>query len=795
MLSELAGPDVDVASAIRQHPDGESLLKLLRSQKDRLTLAHVAIIWDKLAAAQESRRVSNIHDIQALELSCHAALLRQSDFDSAFCRHGVLCMKKFKSSELSKCTSLLEALCDHLLASLETSQAPDVSCMFDGLALMHTERSRSFWESLSARAICVLKDFDLLNLADILAAVAMLKVNGWCAELIEAACLEVAQLIEHSDKTLIREPKVVANVMWAFATMEQPLPDQLLRLFIAKFQQIPHESWRAHHVATICYSLAKLNLSSHAKSCLDFLSQQTCLDLWKSYSAKHISDTFWAYAAVKKTPDAGLVKVLSQRAIEVMRDFSPEALSNLLHALASLKKDCQWSSRLLVKMCEHGKSLSLDDVGHQHVSATMWALVTLYQDDDGQPSKLAPEALDLMMRLLQRLPKLARDATPQFLVHTMQAMASVHRFSQGHQEDDTTYIRRASNEEGARDALERINEQKAEVWKHYCSRFREVADALDAPLMTAMLWSMRMLAVHAESDVLTILTRHALTMNDRDLNVVDIMWTHGVLWSKPDASLLVQLHSRIMMGADKLSLMHVTRLLWGLAAMYAQQGQGEVDWRSVLDKLAILLLKHQHELDAIHIKQLHQFFLTCNTSRALVDVLPDSIFEVKEKLEDRCCRDVREASAAQRLEHSLGDGCAAQLRKLGLECRTEEECPNTGYNLDLRIFPTQYTPPHLLPPEIMGHRGWVLEIDRPCHYLAASSRALKEGRCRLREAHLQGVGYSVTFIPHWEWEQILRRPDDQVLAYLSDKLQALFAKALAHDQNKFAEGEGGILSG
>jgi hypothetical protein len=34
-----------------------------------------------------------------------------------------------------------------------------------------------------------------------------------------------------------------------------------------------------------------------------------------------------------------------------------------------------------------------------------------------------------------------------------------------------------------------------------------------------------------------------------------------------------------------------------------------------------------------------------------------------------------------------------------------------------------------------------------------------------------------------------------VLAYLSDKLQALFAKALAHDQNKFAEGEGGILSG
>jgi hypothetical protein len=34
-----------------------------------------------------------------------------------------------------------------------------------------------------------------------------------------------------------------------------------------------------------------------------------------------------------------------------------------------------------------------------------------------------------------------------------------------------------------------------------------------------------------------------------------------------------------------------------------------------------------------------------------------------------------------------------------------------------------------------------------------------------------------------------------VLAYLSDKLQKLFAKALADEQNKFTEGEGGILLG
>eukprot|EP00802_Teleaulax_amphioxeia_P006722 Tamp_06727.p1 GENE.Tamp_06727~~Tamp_06727.p1 ORF type:complete len:839 (-),score=173.29 Tamp_06727:131-2332(-) len=725
--------------------------------------------------------------IQGLELSCQVALQQQSQFDVAFCRDAVASIKKLASSEQDKCKSLLCALCDHLFASLQTIEAVDVACMFDALAVLKAERPRAFWEAVCARGkeVAVLHQFQLSHLADMLEAAAKLKASEWCGELIQALSDEAAQLIEDSDKVLLRQPSIMANVLWAFATMQQPVPERLLHLLLAKCPQIPHEHWRARHVATICYSLARLNVSSH-KACLDFLSQQTCLDLWKSYSAKHISDTLWAYATVRKSPDTGLVKVLTQRAIEKMRQFSIEDLSNLFHALASLKKDCQWSSRLLVKMCDHAKSLSMDDFGHHHVSAIMWSLVTLYQDGDGLPSKLGPEALDFMMRLLQRLPKLAGDATPHFLVHTMHAMASVQRFSQGQEEDDTTYIRR-STDEGARHmpANERINEQKAEVWKQYAARLREVVSSLDSPLLTAMLWSMRMLALHPESDLLTVLTKHALTLNERDVNVVDIMWTHGVLWSKPDDSLLILLHSRIMAGADKLSLTNVTRLLWGLSAMYAQQGQGDVDWRTVLDKLAIMLLKHQHELDAIHIKQLHQFFLTCNTSRALVDVLPDSIFEVKEKLEDRCCRDVREASAAQRLEHSLGDGCAAQLRKLGLECSTEEECPNTGYNLDLRFYATPNTPPNLQPPDIMGHRGWVLEIDRPCHYLAAS-RTLKEGRCRLREAHLEGVGYSLTVIPHWEWEHILRKPDDHVLAYLTEKLQTAFADA----QKKFIESEG-----
>jgi len=107
------------------------------------------------------------------------------------------------------------------------------------------------------------------------------------------------------------------------------------------------------------------------------------------------------------------------------------------------------------------------------------------------------------------------------------------------------------------------------------------------------------------------------------------------------------------------------------------------------------------------------------------------------------------------------------------------ECSNTAYNLDMLLTPASDTAlggagGAYLEPPAGGLRGWVLEIDRPCHYLAGS-RSLKIGRCKLREAHLQSVGYGVIALAYWEWAQVLELPDDELRAFLLDKLRAAFA--------------------
>ena len=56
---------------------------------------------------------------------------------------------------------------------------------------------------------------------------------------------------------------------------------------------------------------------------------------------------------------------------------------------------------------------------------------------------------------------------------------------------------------------------------------------------------------------------------------------------------------------------------------------------------------------------------------------------VREHLDPACIVHVRETSKAQYLEHSLGRGCAMQLEKLGFHVEIEQECPNSGYNLEL----------------------------------------------------------------------------------------------------------------
>jgi hypothetical protein len=422
-----------------------------------------------------------------------------------------------------------------------------------------------------------------------------------------------------------------------------------------------------------------------------------------SYTSHNISNSFWAYATMKKVPDAQLVRDLTKRAVQVMPDFDLEYLKNMLWALATLKDGVQVDAQLLTRIYQRTCMLTRANVGeltHSQVSSIMWSIASLEMDKRSGSIKVRPEARDVMIRMVMVLGggHLVAHAPPQFLTSTLHSMASVEIWSMWADENDTTNVRRCK-QDSHRDPLrknEAVDKEKVDVIAAYAKRLREVIHTLEIVEVKTIMWAMRVLSVDTggeEDDMLALLSRHAAASPLDMSTVVDVMWTHAVLWKQADTELLAVLQKYAAEGAASLTdLTSVTRLLWALAATHVQQAeQAEqraesytecaLNWRTVLHELAVILLRDADKLGAHNLKHLHQFFLTCNTNVALLESLPDAMLDVKEKLEHQCMLLVREESGAARLEHVLGETCAAQLRKAGLNVATEVECRNTAYTV------------------------------------------------------------------------------------------------------------------
>ena len=785
--ASVLGESLDIARIEDAHISAENVLTLLKQHGKRMSLAHASAAFERLAKIGETRKNSRTCD-EALELLAEVSITLESSFDLQFCRHVISSLKKLKSKSVSR-ASLLQAVSDHMFKLLDMCEAADVSSLFVLTFELQTTQPASFWQACTVRHEELLNDYTLQQMAETMCwaskiQAAKLQVDHSFVNLIETLSERVVHLMQkpNYEKSNL-EPDIFSNIMCAFATIHQAIPLQLFDIILVELPKA--EKWKAHQISTIIWSVAVLKINLD-QSVFDFLARQMTSGLC---SPQDISNTFWGYATLQKVPDSNLVEVLTQRAIDTMRDFSAQQLSNLFLAFALLSNLCQPGTRLLssaleVRMYERAACIPVDKFGSQEVSSIMWSVTTLHKDGNGVIGKMRPErGRDIMLRMVRLLPKLAAKATPEFLAQTLHAMAETQIWNQGFTEDDTTHVRRKS-EGSSRDRLrnhDALEKDKIDVVQSYSARALEVINdprleaihKFDGMHMKRVRWALRTLAVEC-ADLLAAMSRHA-----RDivcLDVVDIMWTNAVLWTKPDPDVLTALAKKVDLGIETWSTICVTRFLWALSVVFVQEAQGVTNWQSVLNKLARFLLQHEDSLDTVTLKQLHQFFLTCITCTALGNMLPDSILDVKEKLEQKCILHVREASASQHLEHTGGQGCAAQLRKLGLLVECEQECPNTGFNLDMLLTASTHAPPHLQPPIIDGLRGWVLEIDRPSHYLAGS-RTLKEGRCRLREKQLEGVGYVCIVLPYWEWTDVLQRPDHELQAYLAGKVAAAFTAA------------------
>lgn len=105
---------------------------------------------------------------------------------------------------------------------------------------------------------------------------------------------------------------------------------------------------------------------------------------------------------------------------------------------------------------------------------------------------------------------------------------------------------------------------------------------------------------------------------------------------------------------------------------------------------------------------------------------------------------------------------------MGLGVREEVRDEASGYALDIVL--DKASPPA---PAHVGRckAGWAVEVDGPSHFVRSSDGQLHcNGGTLLKRRHLAGLGYALVSVPFWEWGAVEKKPLQEKVRYLREKL-------------------------
>jgi hypothetical protein len=157
--------------------------------------------------------------------------------------------------------------------------------------------------------------------------------------------------------------------------------------------------------------------------------------------------------------------------------------------------------------------------------------------------------------------------------------------------------------------------------------------------------------------------------------------------------------------------------------------------------------------DQKSLRQLHQFFISCDMTEDMNADLSFSVQTLKEKLGPSCQAafigvPVHPSASQQQVSDTL--------RGMGLSVEDEFRCPKSGYSIDMRVHAKSSTG---------AAAEWAVEFDGPSHFLTSR---LPVGGTLMKRRHLELLGYSVVSLPFWEWAHL--SGSDERKEYLRGKL-------------------------
>jgi hypothetical protein len=158
--------------------------------------------------------------------------------------------------------------------------------------------------------------------------------------------------------------------------------------------------------------------------------------------------------------------------------------------------------------------------------------------------------------------------------------------------------------------------------------------------------------------------------------------------------------------------------------------------------------------DENHLRQMHQFFITCDLQEGLHAALPARLLALKGKCRAAFIGGSVQPSASQQ---QVSD----TLRDMGLSVEDEFRCPKSGYSIDMRVHDTRVSANS----STGASEGWAVEFDGPSHFLACRSPL---GGTLMKRWHLELLGHTLVSLPFWEWDRLTG--SDERKEYLRAKL-------------------------
>jgi hypothetical protein len=257
-------------------------------------------------------------------------------------------------------------------------------------------------------------------------------------------------------------------------------------------------------------------------------------------------------------------------------------------------------------------------------------------------------------------------------------------------------------------------------------------------------------------------------------NVANTLWAFWTLGTKPGERMMGLLEQRAEVISVDFNSQEVAITLWSMCFLRMHRSVVQCDLISSLVSAASRLgSKFCSGLNMQQLRQVHQFFITCDMEESLSMRLPASIYALKANHGPACkaaflAEDdgATQPSASQQLVSDT-------LRDMRLLVEDEFRCPKSGYSIDMRVHDMRVHDERRHNTSDLG-LGWAIEYDGPSHFLACKAPT---GATLIKRRHLQLLGYKLVSLPFWEWDTLSCRSTetkagiDERRKYLEAKLK------------------------